>query len=145
MKLRIPFVLILLAAMAAPARAADGPSVRFSRDILPILAANCFQCHGPDEKARKAKLRLDTQAGVLAVVVPGKRAESELVRRIHAPTDDGGMPPKQANRQLTAPQKETLKRWIDEGAAWSKHWAYELPTRPDLPPAADPAWARNGI
>ena len=145
MKLRTLLVLILVATFVGPARAADGPSVQFSHDILPILAANCFQCHGPDEKARKAKLRLDTQAGALAVVVPGKSGESELVRRIHAPTDDGGMPPRQANRKLTATQKELLKRWIDEGAAWAKHWAYEPPVRPNLVPAPNPAWVRNRI
>src|SRR5262249_14962695 len=126
-------------------RAADATKIQFSRDVLPILAANCFQCHGPDEKSRKAKLRLDTRTGALAVVAPGKSGESELVRRISAPTDDGGMPPKQANRKLSAQQKDLLKRWVDEGAAWSKHWAYESPRRPELPSVYDPAWVRNGI
>jgi uncharacterized coiled-coil protein SlyX len=143
--MRLCTQIILFAALAQPARAADAPKIPFSRDVLPILAANCFQCHGPDEKARKAKLRLDTRAGALAVVVPGKSAESELVRRIHAQTDDGGMPPKQANRKLTAAQRDLLTRWIDEGAAWAKHWAYEPPVRPVLPQVLDPRWVRNGI
>src|SRR5580658_2837817 len=98
--------------------AADGPpTIRFGRDILPILSHNCFQCHGPDEKARKAKLRLDTHKGARSVVVPGKSGESELIRRINEDGDEM-MPPSRTNRKLTAEQKETLRRWIDEGAVW---------------------------
>jgi Protein of unknown function (DUF1553)/Protein of unknown function (DUF1549)/Concanavalin A-like lectin/glucanases superfamily/Planctomycete cytochrome C len=121
------------------------PAFRFSRDILPIFAENCFQCHGPDENARKAKLRLDTQAGIQRVLKPLKSAESELIRRIHARVEDGGMPPASANRHLTAAQKELLRRWVNEGAAWNAHWAYESPVRPLLPAVADVNWPRNGI
>ena len=116
--------------LTAPLRAADGaPSIRFGRDILPILSANCFECHGPDEKARKAKLRLDIRDSALTVITPGKSGASELVRRITVGPDEV-MPPPRTNRKLTAPQKEMLRRWIDEGAAWGKHWAYETPVRP---------------
>jgi Planctomycete cytochrome C len=78
------FLLIPLALFAIPARAADGP-VEFSRDVLPILSDNCFFCHGPDEKARKAKLRFDTKEGAFrkrdgeSVISPGKAAESEMI------------------------------------------------------------------
>src|SRR5271166_5314003 len=123
--------------------AADGPpTIRFGRDILPILSHNCFQCHGPDEKARKAKLRLDTHKGALSVVVPGKSGESELIRRINDEADEL-MPPPRTNRQLTAEQKETLRRWIEEGAVWGKHWAYEPVIRPNLPAVKDRSWTRN--
>ena len=92
--------------LIATGRAADSPpAVRFGRDILPILSHNCFQCHGPDEKARKAKLRLDRRDSALAVLAPGKSAESELVRRIHAAPDQGLMPPAKTNRQLTRRKK----------------------------------------
>src|SRR5579864_7537126 len=130
---------------AGLARAAEPSSIHFNRDILPIFTENCFQCHGPDEKSRKAKLRLDTQAGARAVVVPGNSAPSKLIQRIHAATDEGGMPPREAKRTLTVAQKELLRRWVDEGAVWSKHWAYELPVPPALPAVPDPGWVRNGI
>src|SRR6516225_12271624 len=97
---------LLALLLPAPARGADAPPVRFGRDVLPILAENCFQCHGPDEKARKAKLRLDTQEGILRVVKPRNSADSELARRIGAAPDDSRMPPPKSNRTLTAAQKD---------------------------------------
>jgi hypothetical protein len=139
--------LITLLVVAAAGRA--GPPaqpVRFSRDVLPILSENCFQCHGPDEKARKAKLRLDRQeGGVARVVVPGKSDASELVRRINATADDGQMPPFRSNRRLTPEQKDVLRRWVDEGAAWGKPWAYETPVRPPLPAVREAGWLRNPV
>ncbi len=121
------------------------PAVRFDRDVLPILAENCFKCHGPDEKVRKAKLRLDTKAGIERVVKPGKSGESEIIRRINARPDDGGMPPPKSDRHLTAAQKETLRRWVAEGAKWSAHWAFRPPIRRPLPKVSKPGWCRNGI
>jgi len=141
-------VLAILVATAAAGNTQAAPPttpLHFSRDVLPIFAENCFQCHGPDEKARKAKLRLDTHEGVLKVVDPGKSDSSELVRRIFAQADDGGMPPPKANRKLTADQKETLRRWVDQGASWGKHWAYEAPVRPSLPAVKKTVWTRNPI
>jgi hypothetical protein len=119
--------------------------VVFSRDVLPILSENCFQCHGPDERARKAKLRLDRQDSAARVLTPGKSAASELVRRIFAEADDGRMPPPRSNRRLTLDQKQLLRRWVNEGAPWGKHWAYETPVRPPLPSVRQAAWSRNPI
>src|SRR5439155_13487080 len=91
-------------------------TVDFNRDIRPILSDNCYQCHGPDEKARKAKLRLDIKEGAFrvkdgkTVIIPGKSAESELIRRITNTDPDEVMPPPKSNRKLTAAQKELLKR-----------------------------------
>jgi hypothetical protein len=119
--------------------------VRFSRDVLPILSDHCFQCHGPDAQARKAKLRLDTHEGALTVAEPGKSADSELIRRITSDDDDERMPPAKANRPLTAAQKDVLKRWVDQGLAWGKHWAYEPPERPAPPAVRDPTLIRNPI
>ncbi len=120
-------------------------TVRFGRDILPIFAENCFKCHGPDEKARKAKLHLDRQEVALNVIVPGKSAESKLVHRITATDPNEVMPPPKSNRKLSAEQKELLRRWIDQGAPWGRHWAYETPTRPDLPVVKNSAWPKNPI
>src|SRR2546423_2522847 len=135
---------VLAAACLGRAGPPDAP-VRFNRDVLPILSENCFQCHGPDAQARKAKLRLDTQDGARAVVEPGKSANSELIQRINADADDERMPPPKANRRLTAAQKETLRRWVDQGAAWGQHWAYETPERPLLPVVQNTAWPRSPI
>ncbi|MBI3880884.1 MAG: PSD1 domain-containing protein [Verrucomicrobia bacterium] len=118
--------------------AAPKPEINFSRDILPVLSDNCFHCHGPDEKAREAKLRLDKQEDALRtkdpIIIPGKSAKSELVRRITTKDADDVMPPPKSNRKLTPAQIELLKRWVEEGAKWGKHWAYEVPQRPAVPP-----------
>src|SRR5437899_8594382 len=139
--------LLALAALAGASAGAgpNPPAVRFSRDILPILSQNCFQCHGPDEKARKAKLRLDTREGALRVIKRGNSAASELFRRISAEDPDERMPPSRTNRVLTTDQKTLLRSWIDQGAPWGKHWAYETPVRPGLSKVNNTAWPRNPI
>jgi hypothetical protein len=125
---------------------ADKPApIVFSRDVLPIISENCLKCHGPDEKARKAKLRLDTREGVLGVVVAGKSSESELIRRVTAGSEDEVMPPPSSTRKLTTQQKEALRRWVDQGARWGKHWAYDTLQRPPLPTVHGSRWCRNAI
>ncbi len=135
--LALPTAVLLLA--AAPSRGAAA-GVHFSREILPLLSDNCFACHGPDEQGRKAGLRLDTQAGAFGqgksgatAIVPRDAARSEVIRRLLTADADDVMPPPKANRKLTSAQVELLRRWIDEGAAWGKHWAYEPPVRPGVP------------
>ena len=116
------------------ARAGD---VDFSRDVLPILSENCFPCHGPDAASRKADLRLDLKDDALRVeepvIVPGKSDESELILRILSGDADEVMPPPKSNRKLTPRQIELLKRWVDEGAKWGTHWAFEPPSGPSRP------------
>ncbi|HEY2783797.1 MAG TPA: DUF1553 domain-containing protein [Fimbriiglobus sp.] len=119
-----------VALLAGSARAAD---VDFARDVMPILSDKCFRCHGPDEKARKKKLRLDTKEGAARVVTPGKSAESELYRRVSSTDADERMPPVNANRPLTAAQIGILKAWIDGGAKWERHWAF-TPVGHPVPP-----------
>lgn len=127
-------------------------TVDFNRQVRPILSEHCFACHGPDEKARKAKLRLDVKEGAMGplrdggvAIKPGKSAESELVARITA-TDSGAiMPPPKFRKKLTPEQIATLRRWIDEGAPWSEHWAFVPPQRQALPRVADAKWPRNAI
>jgi hypothetical protein len=126
-------------------RTPTAEAIVFSRDVLPILSENCLRCHGPDDKARKAKLRLDTREGVLGVVVAGKSDASELIRRITSEDKEEVMPPASTRRTLTLAQKELLRRWVEQGAAWSKHWAYETPRRPNLPAVHDAGWCKNAI
>jgi mono/diheme cytochrome c family protein len=133
-----------LLALAAGAAAADRP-VDFNRDVRPILSDKCFACHGPDEKQRKADLRLDTQDGAAEVLAAGKPAESELVRRITADDESERMPPKKSGKKLTPAEVELLKRWVAEGAAYKVHWAYVPPTRHPVPEVKDAAWPLNWV
>ena len=111
----------------------------FSSEIRPILAENCFHCHGPDEQARKAKLRLDTFEGATTsgdlggAIVSGNTGESELIHRIFTEDADELMPPASSKRKLTSRQKQLLKDWIASGAKYEEHWAWLTPTRPDVP------------
>ncbi len=129
-------ILTMSALLPNRGQAADAPP-SFSRDILPILSDNCFQCHGPDAKAREADLRLDHEESALRkekpVIVRGKSSDSELLKRIHSTDPDAVMPPPKSGRKLTPEQIELLKRWIDDGAKWGKHWAFEKPVRPEVP------------
>jgi len=125
------------------AGAAESPGVNFSREVLPILSDRCFHCHGPDPGHRKAKLRLDDETdakrdrkGVKAVV-PGDPLASELWRRLNTDDADEMMPPPDSHRKpLTRGEKAVIRRWIEEGARWGKHWAFEKPIRPAVPNAA---------
>jgi mono/diheme cytochrome c family protein len=121
-------------ALAAPAPKAG---VDFNRDVLPILSENCFHCHGPDEKAREAKLRLDTKDGLLRakspVVITGKAAQSELFKRLTTKNVDDMMPPPKSKKTLTPAQIDTVRRWIDAGAPYATHWAFTPPVRPAVP------------
>ena len=110
--------------------------LQFNRDIRPILSENCFACHGFDEKERKAKLRLDVpeaafakdKAGI-APIISGKPEKSLVWQRIVSSDPDEVMPPPDSHRQLNEKQKAILKRWIEEGAPYQKHWAFEAPAK----------------
>jgi hypothetical protein len=136
-----PLLLSLLAITAAAAP----KSVDFDRDIRPILSDTCFACHGPDEKQRQAKLRLDTKDGLFAVVTPSDSATSRLYQRISNPNKALRMPPVFAERTLNEKQIELIRQWIDQGAKWEMHWAYVPPKRSDPPPVKNERWPRNPI
>ena len=108
-------------------------------EIRPILSDNCFQCHGPDSAARQAGLRLDRKEAALearpngAPIVPGKSADSLLYQRISDPDAGSRMPPAESHKRLTAAQIALLKRWIDGGAPWKEHWAFQTPVKPKPP------------
>ena len=123
----------------APLPAAESKIV-FNRDVRPILADNCFACHGPDNNKRKAGLRLDTKEGIFEktpkhdpAVVPGKLKESELWSRITATNLDDRMPPEDSHKELKPEQIAKLKEWILAGAPWQGHWAFIKPERPVVP------------
>ena len=125
-------------ATAAPASAVA--RIEYNRDIRPILSENCFLCHGPDKNTRKAGLRLDLAEEAVrpaksgrAAIVPGKPAESEVLRRLATTDADDLMPPPETHKQVTAEQRARIQRWIAEGAVYQPHWAYVVPVRPALP------------
>jgi mono/diheme cytochrome c family protein len=132
--------------LAALARAA-APPVDYSRDVRPILANACYACHGPDEKTRKAGLRLDLrESAVRKAIKPGDPAASSLIERIVSTDPDEVMPPPASKKPAVSPaQLAILKRWVAEGAKFDQHWAYTPPARAELPAAADPAWASNPV
>jgi Protein of unknown function (DUF1553)/Protein of unknown function (DUF1549)/Planctomycete cytochrome C len=131
---RFGFLVVVL--LSASVRAAD-PPVDFNRDVRPILSNNCFACHGPDEKERKAKLRLDTADGAKKALTPGKPDDSELIARVISDDAEMVMPPPKTGKKLTAKEVETLKRWVSEGGKYATHWSYVKPVRPTIPANPD--------
>lgn len=147
--------LILSVTVVFPVRAAETERTDqdlFTSQVRPILARHCFKCHGPDDKARKAKLRLDlrtesvkpAESGAIPIV-PGKPEESECVSRIFADDASERMPPAATKNPLSESDKQVLKRWIADGAEYKTHWAF-LPPRSVHPPQIRRAsWAQNAI
>jgi hypothetical protein len=126
---------------------AEKDRLEYNRDIRPILAENCFACHGPDSAARKAGLRLDRREDAIKAeaIVPGKPDQSLLIERVVTTEPREQMPPPKSLKKLTAGQKELLRRWIAEGAEYQPHWSFIAPTRPALPAVKNAGWARNSI
>jgi hypothetical protein len=121
--------------MLLGARCAWGAEIDFGRDIQPILAEHCFQCHGPDAQQRQADLRLDSRESALTqgAIQPGRPGDSELVRRIFSEDADVVMPPPATLKKLTAAEKQLLRDWIEQGAVYAEHWAFVPPVRPPIP------------
>ncbi len=123
--------------LGLPSQSAE--KLEYNRDVRPILAENCFACHGFDKAKREAGLRLDLPEGGLAkldsgevAILPGNPDESELVKRILA-ADDAIMPPQESGKKLTVTQKAVLKSWVQQGARYDKHWAFIAPVKPQPP------------
>lgn len=133
------------------ATASEVSDVQYSRDVRPILSEKCFHCHGPDAAARQADLRLDRPDEVTAdrggyrVIEPGKPTLSVLLHRVTSDSDDERMPPADSGVSLTAAEIEILRRWIEEGARYQRHWSFIPPQRPDLPATATRSWPQNAI
>src|SRR5947208_4385781 len=142
--------LLLGLAAGVCARAASKGPVDFDRDIHPILSDKCFACHGPDEKERKAKLRLDRKDEAFKplksggyAVVPAHPEKSELLARLTTKDEDDLMPPPKSGKKLTPAQIDLLRRWVAEGASWQRHWAFVKPERPPLPAVKNKKWPRQ--
>ncbi|MDB5321385.1 MAG: Protein of unknown function (DUF1553)/Protein of unknown function (DUF1549)/Planctomycete, partial [Phycisphaerales bacterium] len=125
------------------------PTVSFNRDIRPILAENCLACHGPG--TRKAGLRLDKEEGLFGerkggpAIIKGNLKQSLLYQRVTTEDEDDVMPPPKSRKELKPAQKEIIRRWIEQGATWEKHWSLIAPTRPPTPSINDATWVRNPI
>ncbi|MHC5210664.1 MAG: DUF1553 domain-containing protein [Planctomycetota bacterium] len=142
----------LAAATGSGDVAEDVPAVRYGRDVRPLLSDRCFQCHGGDAGARKAKLRLDVPEGATAdrggyaAVVPGDLSASELWARINSDDPEEVMPPPDAKkRPLTEQDRQTLARWITGGAAYETHWSFVAPQAPDVPAVSAGSWPRGPL
>lgn len=132
----------------APAnRSADRDRIDFNREIRPILSENCFYCHGQDGNKREAGLRLDVREDAIehGAINLEDIEESELLKRILSDDPDLLMPPPQSNRKLNQDQKDLLRRWMEQGAEYEKHWAFIPPKKVELPSVSQPNWIRNPI
>ncbi len=131
--------------------AARAEPVDFRSEVLPLLAENCFNCHGPDSGTRKGGLRLDrrddairpAESGRIAIV-PGNPDASHLLERLLSHDPDEVMPPPESKKTIAPESIGILRQWIKEGAGYREHWAFEPITRPTPPPAASP-WVKNPI
>lgn len=138
--LRIGWILPLVAALVRTVAAEE--RVDFNFEVRPLLSDRCFFCHGPDDKARKAKLRLDQREGLFQprkdgtwIIKPGDPASSELMKRVLTTDPDDVMPPPESHLELTSAEKDLLRRWIGQGAEWGDHWAFR-PLNRSTPPKA---------
>ena len=128
--------------------------VDFNFDVKPILSDKCYTCHGPDDKARKANLRLDIESGFYKslednpnhyVINKNNPEKSEILNRINSENASYVMPPPESNLKLSAREKEVLKKWVDQGGNWEPHWAYTKPKLPNVPEIDIENWASNEI
>ena len=128
--------------------------VDFNFDVKPILSDKCYTCHGPDDKARKANLRLDTENGFYKalednpnhfVIDKNNLIESEILKRISSKNSIYKMPPPESNLDLSDREKKILKKWVLQGGKWDKHWAYIKPELPIVPEVKNISWTTNEI
>lgn len=136
-----------IVAVPLSARAAEPASLEYNRDIRPILADTCFACHGVDGAARQADLRLDLRQSAIdaGALEPGKPAESSLIERILTSDPELVMPPPKTHKKITDAQKETLRKWVEQGAEYQPHWSLMAPEKKTPPAVKQSQWVRNPI
>ena len=128
-------------------------TIDFNFHVNPILSDKCFACHGPDDKQRKANLRLDTKEGlyqmtedlIKRVIDLDNLEKSEMIRRIFHENKSIVMPPPESNLSLSEYEKNILKKWILQGAEWKKHWSFIKPEKPEIPQIQNNQWVKNEI
>ena len=134
---RAPLFLAMILPAPSWLRAAE--PIDFNRDIRPIFSETCFQCHGPDEKARKADLRMDLPEDAykerdgIVPIVPGNLQKSDAWTRIISEDKDEMMPPPKSHLTLSKDDKAKVKAWIEQGAKYAGHWAFIPPQKAALP------------
>ena len=144
---------LLLVILLPTALLADDTAgaVSFNRDVRPILSDKCLNCHGPDSATREAELRLDDEQGVRKsrgdyhILVPGQPQQSELFRRIISSDEDEVMPPHDSGRTLSADEIELLRKWIEQGGKYQRHWSFISPVRAVAPDVTDHGRVINDI
>tara|TARA_R110002124_G_C8974256_1_gene515601 strand:+ start:6667 stop:8952 length:2286 start_codon:yes stop_codon:yes gene_type:complete len=128
--------------------------VSYNFHIRPILSDNCFACHGPDANKREAGLRLDTEAGAYAAlkenpdqhaIVPGSTNKSQVIKRIFSEDASEKMPPPESNLTITDFERNLIKKWVEQGGVYEKHWAFEPPTKKTIPIPDKDEWRHNPI
>jgi hypothetical protein len=151
------FIGILLHACGKPGNKTNTripDQVSYNFHIRPIISDNCFACHGPDANKREAGLRLDTEVGAYAalketpgkhVIVPGKPMESEVYNRISSEDPGHVMPPPESNLKLSELEKQLIRKWIQQGAIYEKHWAFDPPQKQDPPENHFPGWTAHPV
>ena len=132
---------LICLAVTAP----DPEQVSFNDHIRPILADRCYACHGPDSVQRKADLRLDQEEAAAAVLVAGKPDDSEILRRLTSDDPDEMMPPPSSKLKVSAAEVDLIRRWIQQGAQWERHWSFAPPKKTELPAVNNKAWPIDPI
>ena len=147
-RLRLLLHFLLVVVLWATTRGALAVDHSLAREARPILSEYCFACHGPDEAKRKEGLRLDTQEGIEAsgVLKPDDSGESPLLQRLFSHDPNFVMPPPEAHRKPTDADLQILKRWIEAGAPYESHWAFQ-PILEIAPPQVEDntGWAETPI
>ena len=143
----LSFVICFSLAQVVSAQTSEPKAVDYARDIQPILAENCFACHGVDPETRAQDLRLDVREAAIdsGAIEPNDPGASSMIDRVFSENADTMMPPPDSHRKLTAEQKELLKRWVQQGAEYKTHWSLVPPVKPAEPKTKIDTWARNSI
>ena len=144
-------LLFLTLTLSCPAIAGD--TVEFNRDVRPILSDKCFTCHGPDKANRRTELRFDNEERAFVELKSGgvaidreDPAKSVLLQRITSDNEVLRMPPAYLGHdKLSTAEIDVIRRWIEQGAPWQKHWSFIPPERGELPKVSNSGWARNPI